>query len=50
METEDGGTTEVVLLPLTLGGRRLGVRSPLPAAGEHTQEVLASLGRPQNTK
>jgi formyl-CoA transferase len=50
METEDGGTTEVVLLPLTLGGRMLGVRSPLPASGEHTQEVLASLGRPQNTK
>jgi crotonobetainyl-CoA:carnitine CoA-transferase CaiB-like acyl-CoA transferase len=50
MQTEDGGTTDVVLLPLTLGGRRLGVRTPLPQAGEHTQEVLASLGRPHNTK
>jgi crotonobetainyl-CoA:carnitine CoA-transferase CaiB-like acyl-CoA transferase len=50
MQTDDGGTTDVVLLPLTLGGRRLGVRAPLPQAGEHTQEVLASLARPHNTK
>ena len=50
MRTDDGGTTDVVLLPLLLDGRRLGVRSALPQAGEHTQEVLASLGRPHNTK
>jgi crotonobetainyl-CoA:carnitine CoA-transferase CaiB-like acyl-CoA transferase len=50
MQTDDGGTTDVALLPLTLGGRRLGVRTPLPHAGEHTREVLASLGRPHNTK
>ena len=43
MGTEDGDTTQVVLLPLLMGGRRPGVRSPLPAIGEHTQEVLATL-------
>ena len=51
MQTEDGGTTDVVLLPITLGGRRLGVRSPLPAIGEHTEEILAALpsrARPAN--
>ena len=31
----------VVLLPLMLGGRRPGVRRPLPRVGEHTEEVLA---------
>ncbi|MFO1310770.1 MAG: CaiB/BaiF CoA-transferase family protein [Burkholderiales bacterium] len=45
MQTDDGGTTDVVLLPLTLGGRRLGVRTPLPRVGEHTDEVLAGLAR-----
>ncbi|NEX64785.1 CaiB/BaiF CoA transferase family protein [Noviherbaspirillum galbum] len=43
MQTEDGGSTDVVLLPLLMGGRRPGVRSPLPAAGEHTEEILSSL-------
>jgi crotonobetainyl-CoA:carnitine CoA-transferase CaiB-like acyl-CoA transferase len=43
MQTDDGGTTDVVLLPLTLGGRRPGVRQPLARAGEHTKEVLARL-------
>jgi crotonobetainyl-CoA:carnitine CoA-transferase CaiB-like acyl-CoA transferase len=43
METDDGGTTDVVLLPLLMGGRRPGVRHPLPRVGEHTEEVLASL-------
>lgn len=43
MGTEDGGETQVVLLPLLMGGRRPGVRHPLPAVGEHTDEVLASL-------
>ena len=41
MPTDDGGTTDVVLLPLTLGGRRPGVRQPLARVGEHTDEVLA---------
>jgi formyl-CoA transferase len=46
MTTEDGGTTDVVLLPLMMGGKRPGVRSPLPAVGEHTEAVLADwLGR-----
>ena len=43
MGMDDGGTSQVVLLPLLMGGRRPGVRHPLPAVGEHTAEVLASL-------
>jgi len=39
MATEDG-ETPVVLLPLTMGGRRPGVRRALPRVGEHTAEVL----------
>ena len=45
MQTDDGGTTDVVLLPITLGGRRPPVRHALPAVGEHTDEVLAQLRR-----
>jgi formyl-CoA transferase len=43
MQTEDGGTTDVVMLPFTLGGRRPGVRRPLPAIGEHDEEILGAL-------
>jgi crotonobetainyl-CoA:carnitine CoA-transferase CaiB-like acyl-CoA transferase len=43
MQTDDGGVTDVVLLPLTMGGRRPGVRTPLPRVGEHTEEILATL-------
>ncbi|MBQ0921557.1 CoA transferase [Hydrogenophaga aromaticivorans] len=43
MTTETGDTTQVVLLPLLMGGRRPGVRSPLPGIGEHTEEVLTRL-------
>ncbi len=43
MTTDEGGVTEVVLLPLLMGGRRPGVRMPLPRAGEHTDEVLSRL-------
>lgn len=43
MKTDDGETTNVVLLPLLMGGRRPPVRSPLPRIGEHTEEVLARL-------
>ena len=43
MQTDDGGMTEVVLLPLTLDGRRPGVRRPLARVGEHTEEILAEL-------
>jgi crotonobetainyl-CoA:carnitine CoA-transferase CaiB-like acyl-CoA transferase len=46
MRTDDGQTTEVVLLPLLMGGRRPGVRMPLPKVGEHTEEVLLGLKRP----
>ena len=45
MQTDDGGRTDVVLLPLLMGGRRPGVRQPLAAVGEHTDEVLSALGR-----
>ena len=43
MQTDDGDTTEVVLLPLLMGGRRPGVRQALAKVGEHTQEILARL-------
>jgi len=43
MQTESGERTEVVLLPLLMGGRRPGVRHPLPRVGEHTDAVLARL-------
>jgi formyl-CoA transferase len=46
MKTEDGGTTEVVLLPLSMDGRRLGVRSSLPKPGEHDEEILGALKTP----
>ncbi len=44
MQTDDGGSTNVVLLPLLMGGRRPGVRQPLARVGEHTEEVLSRLG------
>jgi crotonobetainyl-CoA:carnitine CoA-transferase CaiB-like acyl-CoA transferase len=43
MQTDDGDTTKVVLLPLLMGGRRPGVRQPLAKVGEHTDEILARL-------
>ncbi|MGO4329964.1 CaiB/BaiF CoA transferase family protein [Cupriavidus sp. 2TAF22] len=43
MQTEDGGTTDVVLLPLMMDGRRPGVRMPLPGIGEHNEEILSAL-------
>ena len=43
MGTGDGGETQAVLLPLLMDGRRPGVRHPLPAVGEHTEEVLGRL-------
>jgi len=46
MTTEDGGTTDVVLLPLLMGGRRPGVRMPLAKIGEHTDAVLAAVKKP----
>ncbi len=46
MDTGDGGSAQVVLLPLLMGGRRPGVRSSLARIGEHTEEVLGRLPRP----
>jgi crotonobetainyl-CoA:carnitine CoA-transferase CaiB-like acyl-CoA transferase len=40
----DGRETKVVLLPLTLGGARPGVRLSPPKLGEHSAELLAELG------
>jgi len=39
-----GETAQTVLLPLTLGGERLGVRRSPPRLGEHTDELLQALG------
>ncbi|WP_175734516.1 CaiB/BaiF CoA transferase family protein [Burkholderia ambifaria] len=43
MEADDGTMTDVVLLPLTMGGRRPGVRQALARVGEHTHEILSRL-------
>jgi crotonobetainyl-CoA:carnitine CoA-transferase CaiB-like acyl-CoA transferase len=43
MECDDGEMTDVVLLPLLMGGRRPGVRQPLPSVGQHTEAVLSGL-------
>lgn len=43
MRTDEGDETDVVLLPLIMGGRRPGVRQPLAQIGEHTDEVMGSL-------
>jgi crotonobetainyl-CoA:carnitine CoA-transferase CaiB-like acyl-CoA transferase len=39
-----GQTSATVLLPLTLGGKRPGVRLNPPRLGEHTRELLRELG------
>jgi crotonobetainyl-CoA:carnitine CoA-transferase CaiB-like acyl-CoA transferase len=39
-----GDTVKTTLLPITLAGRRLGVRLSPPALGSHTDELLARLG------
>jgi crotonobetainyl-CoA:carnitine CoA-transferase CaiB-like acyl-CoA transferase len=49
MQTEDGSQTDVVLLPLLMDGRRLGVRQALPAIGEHTEEILGRLKQDAGT-
>jgi len=40
----DGRATKTPLLPLTMDGQRLGLRRHPPRLGEHTQELLRSLG------
>ncbi len=47
MQTGEGSTTDVVLLPLLMGNRRPGVRQPLARVGEHTDEVLGQLAASQ---
>ncbi|RBP64993.1 crotonobetainyl-CoA:carnitine CoA-transferase CaiB-like acyl-CoA transferase [Brevibacterium sanguinis] len=43
-EAEDGPRIDLPLLPLTLDGRRLGLRSDVPAPGEHNAELRDHLG------
>ena len=44
LANDEEGTTQTVLLPLLMGGKRPQVRMPLARIGEHTQEVLGKLG------
>jgi crotonobetainyl-CoA:carnitine CoA-transferase CaiB-like acyl-CoA transferase len=44
MQVEDGSTAPTVLLPLLMGGRRPGVRRPLPKVGEHNAEFFPDPG------
>jgi crotonobetainyl-CoA:carnitine CoA-transferase CaiB-like acyl-CoA transferase len=44
MTLPDGRETVVPLLPLKLGGERLGLRLDPPRLGEHTDALLRSLG------
>ncbi|WP_296925477.1 CaiB/BaiF CoA-transferase family protein [Polaromonas sp.] len=44
LKLPDGRDTTVPLLPLTLDGRRPGVRLSPPALGEHSRELLSGLG------
>jgi crotonobetainyl-CoA:carnitine CoA-transferase CaiB-like acyl-CoA transferase len=39
-----GQTVKTTLFPITMQGRRLGVRMDPPKLGEHTRELLAALG------
>lgn len=39
-----GQTAKTTLLPFTLDGRRAGVRLQPPRLGEHTTDLLASVG------
>ena len=44
MTLPDGRAADTVLLPLTLGGQRLGLRADPPRLGEHNHELLRELG------
>ena len=39
-----GRTTQVTLMPLRMAGQRMGVRADPPRLGQHTADLLASLG------
>ncbi len=41
---DDGRTTPVPALPLSMGGKRLGLRRDLPKAGEHGADIARELG------
>jgi formyl-CoA transferase len=45
IQTDTDEVANAVLLPLTMGGRRPGVRRPLPKIGEHTDEVMNALNQ-----
>ena len=44
LDLEDGTQADVPLLPISLDGRRLQPRRPIPRIGEHTRAVMSSLG------
>ena len=44
IELPSGKTSKVALLPFTMGGQRLSVRLSPPKLGEHSQDILKSLG------
>ena len=44
MELPDGRVTDTVLFPFTLHGKQPGVRMNPPKLGEHSMELLQSLG------
>lgn len=44
LQLDDGSETEMPLLPLSIGGARLQPRLPIASVGQHTYEVLGSLG------
>jgi crotonobetainyl-CoA:carnitine CoA-transferase CaiB-like acyl-CoA transferase len=39
-----GKETALPALPITMGGKRLGVHRPIPKAGQHSKEILQGLG------
>ena len=44
MRLPDGRTAKTVLLPITMNGRRLQLRSDPPVLGEHSADLLKALG------
>ena len=44
LELEDGSSTAMPLLPISLDGNRLQPRRPIPKIGEHTHDVMHALG------